>query len=759
MMQRLIVSVLCLVLLSCSANKYLPEGEKYFEGHEIKYSGSSSKLPRDVKYSLSEELKPDATRRFFISRPGTWLYQVIKKPKKDKGIAHWLKYKLGSKPHYLSEVNFDRNASIIKSKLNANGFFRADVSTRVDSTKNKALAVYEVTLNEPYYFDTLQICRDPESICMKIDSIHTDEPQVVAGDLFRKSKLEAERRQVAKTFKNDGYFYFVPGFTYFTADSGNGSHRVKMRLNVKEQIPPVGLSQYTINSTTINLAAGSENTKTIGDSLRIEIDPDKLFIKPEKLAPFIAIRPGDLYREHDEEITLKQLNRLEVFQFVNIQFIPDTSEGNYLLDAQLLANPRSKHSLRTELNLSTTSTNFTGPGLQLEYYNRNVFHGAEKFRFTAIGRYEKQLSGDREGLTSYDIDLTAALLFPRVALPFLKAVANNGNVPKTKYELGYRLYDQPDYYAQSSMSASFGYELLWGNSFFNDLKIMNFSYVKLLRSSQRLEDLFEEGILTRESFDDLFILGPSYSFTYSPPIDDSKFFRYFLGGSIESSGNILNGFYTLFDAPKNENGQYTLLNVPFAQYTRVQADFRTYYNLGKYNTLVLRQNIGLGIPYQNSTELPFSKQFFVGGASSLRGFHARSVGPGTYYNTTESGNSYFDQTGDILIEVNLENRTDLGTYLEGAMFLDAGNVWLKNESDARPGGKFYWSNFVRQMALSGGLGLRLDLQFVIIRFDFAIPLRKPYMEDHNGWVFKNIKLNNQWLDDNMILNIAIGYPF
>lgn len=751
--------VLCFALFSCSANKFLPEGEKYFEGHEIKYVDNSSALPRNVKFNLSSELKPEGTRRFFVSRPGTWIFMAIKEPKKTKSLSHWIKYKLGKKPVYLSAVNLDRNASIIESKLNSNGFFRVDVTAGIDSTKNKAKAIYSVNLGAPYYFDTLKVCNEPTDICSKIDSIHQDNPQVVAGNLFQKSKLEAERQQISKVFKNDGYYFFVPGFTFFSADSSSNSHHVKLRLNVNENIPEVGLSQYTVNSVTINLAAGSKNTVTIGDSLRIEIDPDKLFIKPKKLAPFIAIKPGKLYSAQDEKTTLKQLNRLEVFDFVNIQYFPDTTNGQHFLAARLLANPQPKHSVRSEINFSTTSTNFTGPGVQLEYYNRNVFHGAEKFRFTAIGRYEKQLFRHQQGLTSYDIDLKAALLFPRVALPFLRDKVNIGNVPKTKYQLGYRLYSQPNYYAQSSIGASFGYEWLRGNALFNDLKIINLDYVKLLRSSDRLEELFEEGILSRESFDDLFIFGPSYSFAYSPPIDLDNVFRYFLGGSAESSGNILNGIYKLGNTSKNENGQYTLANVPFAQYVRFQLDFRTYYKLSKYNSLAFRQNIGLGIPYENSSELPFSKQFFVGGASSLRGFQARSVGPGTYHSTSNSDDSYFDQTGDILIEINLEDRMILGDFLEGAVFIDAGNVWLKNSSDARPGGKFRWKDFGSEMAISSGLGLRLNLKFVIIRFDFGVPVRKPYQEENNGWVFKDIRLNNKWLNDNLILNIAIGYPF
>lgn len=618
-------SLIIIAMASCSANKYLPEGEKYFEGHEIYYTDSKSDLPRDLEYELANDLKPESTRRYLISRPGVWLYQSVETEKK-KGLKHFLKYKLGSKPIYLSELNADKNSSIISSKLKANGFFRSEVSSQLDTTAHTASAQYFITLGEPYYFDTLKICTDPDTLCAKMKEAHLQEPAVVMGELFRKPKLEKERDQISDYFKNDGYFYFVPGFTQFAADSNDGTHSVKLKLQLKEYLPDVATSQYTLKSATINLAAGSTHLDTLGDSLRVIIDPDKLFIKPKKLAPFIALRPGELYNKRDEEITLKQLNRLEVFEFVNIQFKPDTSNGQRILRATLLANPRNKHSLRSEVNVSTTSTNFTGPGIQGEYYNRNLFRGAEKLRVTATGRYEQQLSGSRRGLTSYEIDFKAALLIPRVGGIF-RDRSNNGNVPSTKYEARFRIYDQPDYYAQSNIGGSYGYEWLSGNSLFMDLKVMNIDYVKLLRSSDRLNQLFEDGILLEESFNNQFIVGPALSVTYSPPPEKNQFVRFFFGGSIESAGNILYGAYSLLNAPINENGQYTLGNVPFAQYMRVQTDYRAYLKLNKYNDFVLRANLGLGIPYENSSALPFSKQFFVGGASSIRGFQPRSVGP------------------------------------------------------------------------------------------------------------------------------------
>ncbi|MGK0280427.1 MAG: outer membrane protein insertion porin family, partial [Litorivivens sp.] len=293
---------------------------------------------------------------------------------------------------------------------------------------------------------------------------------------------------------------------------------------------------------------------------------------------------------------------------------------------------------------------------------------------------------------------------------------------------------------------------------FHDFKLLRLDYVRLLQSSERLEDLFDQGVLDRESFNDQLIFGPSYSMTFSPE-RKGNFANYFIGGSLEFSGNLLYSVYNWSNSEVNEDGQFEVVGVPFAQYTRTQIDARVYLDVAEYTKLVLRQNVGIGIPYLNSKSLPFAKQFFVGGASSLRGFQPRAVGPGIYKNTAGTDDSFFDQTGDIMLEWNAESRFDLGGYLKGALFIDAGNVWLINESSNRIGGEFIWNQFLNQLAVSGGAGLRIDADYIIVRFDLALPLRDPSFESGNQWIFDQIALDNGWVGDNMILNFAIGYPF
>jgi hypothetical protein len=754
-MIKLIRNIVLLALLaSCSATKYLKPEERFFEGFSIEYDSTGSAIPDDVKSSLLYGLEPDPTRRFLLSRPGTWIYYQIDSVPKDKGLKYFIKYRLGSTPTLLQDVEIEKNAEIVESRVRAAGFFRADVESEIDSSEHKASVLYRVTANLPYYFDSLKICEEERPICAEMNQVYRENPIIKEGELFRKDALVNQRNDLSNHFKNNGYYFFSTPLLYYKADSSAAERKVKLRLELQQSTPEAALEQFTIDTVIVNLAANSDEPTVIGDSLQAIVDKDKLFMKPEKLAPFIALEPGSLYNRKSEIRTLQQMNKLNVFQFVSLEYDVDTSNGQNRLNAKILATPMPKHSLRSEMVLTTTSTNFTGPGLQLKYTNRNLFKGAEQLRLSATGRYEWQLSGSRQGLTSYEINLDAGLLIPRVSGP-LSPKTGKGNVPKTKYNLNYRLFNQPEYYAQSSFGASYGYEWLSNEHTLHDLKIIRLDYVKLLESSERLEELFEEGILDPESFADQLIFGPSYNVIFQPKRPEYKI-NYYLGTNVELSGNLLYAAYSLSGAEKDENGRFESRNVPFAQYARSQVDARMYIPLAEYTKLVLRQNVGVGIPYLNSNTLPFAKQFFVGGASSIRGFQPREVGPGTYSNP-EADDSFFDQTGDIILEWNAETRFDLGGYLNGAVFIDAGNVWLINENNQRPGGQFQWNSFLNELAVAGGVGLRIDAEFIVVRFDLGVPLRSPERAEGDRWLFDEMTGGELW--DDLILNFAIGYPF
>lgn len=702
-------------------------------------------------------IDPDATRRFFVSRPGTWIYNQIDTVEKKKGVKHFIKNKLGNKPTFLSEVNAINNAKIIESRLRANGFFRAEVNHRIDSTRYKGQVIYTIDAGKPYHFDSLEICKSPNELCAELEKAHRLKGKINHGDIFTKSALEGERDALTKWFRDKGYYFFSSSLLFFKADSSENNRKVRTRLSFRNNIPEEAIQAYSISEVIVDIAAEEDDLQTLTGQPKTIADTSKFVIKPKKLAPFIAIKKDSLYQKENDALTLRHLNKLDVFEFVDLQYEVDTSGGARNLKARITATPKRKQSLRAEAVISTTSTNFTGPGLQLRYSNLNLFKGAEKLNVSATGRYEQQLSGSRRGLAAFEYDFEATLLVPRARGPLNKSTPS-GNVPTTKYRAQYRIFDQPEYYAQSSLGLSYGYEWLTRNSTYHELRLVNLDYVKLISSSDRLEDLFSSGILARESFQDQIIFGPAYRITFAPPSRPAQFAHFYIGASLESAGNLLYGGLDLAGRDAGEDNKYSISGIPFAQYVRSQLDLRAYVNVSKYTELVLRQNLGIGLPYLNSSNLPFAKQFFVGGASSLRGFQPRSVGPGSYVNPAGDFDSFFDQTGDILLEWNAETRFDLGGYFRGALFIDAGNVWLKNASETRPGGEFKLDSFIGQLAVSTGVGLRIDIDFVVVRFDLAFPIRKPAGEDA-GWVIDEMSFKKDWRKENLILNFAIGYPF
>lgn len=746
------------ITLSCTARKHLPEGELYFAGHVVKYDSKVEQVPRRWQNRIEDDLKPDEVSRVLMSRPGVWLHGAMGEVKKDKGLKHWLKYRIGDTPVYVSEVNEGRNARYIENFLRSEGFFRAVVTPTIDSSSYEAKVVYQVEQGIPYRFGEIEICGDPGSICQKMDSL-IGESEVKEGNIFGRTALTEARERMGTYFRSNGYYYFRPDFIRFQADSSAGGKTVRLRVGVIDGLEPALLEKYYVDGIWLDLTGGQSVTDTIKGPVNVLLSGKKPFVKPEKIKPFVALNDSAEYSLEDQRITLRQLNRLDVFEFVNLQFHSDTSRGNNDLRAQIFGTPLKKQTVGAELDVNTTSNNFTGPGLQIEYSNRNLMRGAERLRVTGVGRYETQLSGARRGLSSFEIDLQADLLVPRLGR-LRRSGQMRGNVPRTKYGIQYRIFQQADFYAQSAIGARYGVEWLDKDVHLHNLNFLSVSYLRLLSSSPQLDALLGENVFFRESFENQFIVGPNYTYTFNPPWKRDSWTRWFFSVNVDFSGNVLNGLYSLIGQDLRQPGDFTLGGIPFSQYSRILIDNRFTFKLSRTSELVFRQNIGAGLAYGNSTAIPFVKQFFVGGAISMRAFQPRGIGPGSFFNEDQVFGSFFDQTGDFLAEFNLEYRFAKGGYFEYAVFTDVGNVWLQRPSEGRPGGEFAWNRAPSELAVAGGVGIRLDFTFVLLRFDVAIPLRLPYLPEDDRWVFDDIDfLSNSWRRQNIVYNIAIGYPF
>ena len=483
------------------------------------------------------------------------------------------------------------------------------------------------------------------------------------------------------------------------------------------------------------------------------IDPENLF-KPRIFDRALYFKKEDLYNRADHNLSLNRLVNLGTFKFVKNQFKPSDTIGNYL-DAYYYLTPLPKKSIRLEVLAKTNSANYTGTELNINWSNRNAFRGAELLTISAFGGVEVQVSGQNNGFNVYRVGTEANLVWPRFVSPF-KLRSSSGFVPKTKATLGYEFQNRTKLYSLQTFKGSFGY--LWKASEKKEhlLNVTEITYA----SPQNVTPLYREQILANPSLGKVIekqlIFGPTYSYTYTNTLEKRRKNTFYYKGTLDLAGNIA-GLAT--GANINKGDTIKLFHVPFSQFIKLENDFRHYLKLGPDSQLASRIIVGAGFAYGNSNELPFIKQFFIGGTNSLRAFRARSIGPGTYNGSAIASTFLADQSGDLKLEFNTEYRAKIYGLVKGALFLDAGNIWLLKDNPEKPGAKFS-KNFMNEIAVGTGAGLRFDFSFLILRTDLAFPIRKPYLPDGQRWVLDQINFGNStWRKENLVFNLAIGYPF
>jgi len=437
-----------------------------------------------------------------------------------------------------------------------------------------------------------------------------------------------------------------------------------------------------------------------------------------------------------------------VFEEVDIVCLP-------VLNAFYYLTPLPKKSLSFEVSGLSKSNNANGTELSVNWKNRNFLKGAELFTASVFGGFEKQVSGQqRVNTIRGGIDLN--LVVPRIIGPF-NIKSSSAFVPQTVVNAGYELFYRDTQYTLNSIKTSLGYR--WKRSVKNqhEWSFLSVNYLRPTNITPAFQAQLDTNVTLARSIEKQFIIGMVYNYNYnSQAIANRKKHNFYFNGNADVSGNAL-GLVT--GASVKDGNQKLILGTPFSQYIKGEADFRYYMRIGKNTVLANRALAGAGYAYGNSLTMPFVKEFFTGGANSIRAFRARSLGPGTFYAGKPKEVYVADQPGDIKFELNTELRAKLVSILYGAIFVDAGNIWLFKEDPERPGGKFT-NQFLSQFAVGTGVGLRADVSFFVIRADIAMPIRKPYITTGSKWVFNQIDLgNSEWRKANLILNIAIGYPF
>ncbi len=766
--QNILLLLLILVASSCSIEKFIPEGKSLYTGAEIETSLEEN--ANDVKIDalnaeLNTLLRPEPNSKILGMRLG--LYYHYKAQREKPGfINKWLNKKMGEEPVYFSEVNPQRVEELILNRMDNRGFFYGEADSEIDSTNNFVSVKYEVTVPEPYTIEKYELEKDSLPIYDELQDLMSD-TEIKKGDRFDLQLMKFERERIDVAMKQRGYYNFNPDFLIFEADTNRyDTKKFDLFLRLKQGTPSRSVIPYAIDSITVhpNYTIGSDTLKTVTDTVNgINFVQREEFFKPEKLEPYILFEKGQKYNSQTARLTSNRLSSIGSYKFVNIRFNEiDTlanENGNGSLDADIFLSPLNKRSVRAELQAVSKSNGFAGPGIALNYNNRNIFRGGETLSLTGNFSYETQISGGSDsGLSSIAGGLKADLIIPRL-VPFSPSRFKY-SVPKTKISLGGDILKRSKLYTLTSVNSSFGYTWNANKYVYHELNPISVSYVNLMDTTAEFDSILTKNPFLRQSFDQQFIAGMNYSFTYNELVDEDKSNLFFFSTHLDVAGNTL----SLLSGSKK-----TVFGLEYAQYAKLDVDFRYYFKWGKEQAFITRVYAGWGIPYGNSSTLPFVKQFFSGGPYSVRAFKIRSLGPGTFTSDGDGTASFFDQSGNLKLEGNLEYRFPIFSYLKGAVFADAGNVWLTNKLDVSEDepqatidfnqelsskGQF-GKDWTKELGIGVGVGLRVDIQSFVIRLDLASPVQTPYLPEGE-------RIRTPFFDggdNNLVWNFAIGYPF
>ena len=738
------------MLQSCAVKKYIPEDERLYTGASVEIkSDSIIENKDDLETVLEEALRPKPNSKFLGMRPGLHFY--YKMQQENPGFINRFFYKrMGEEPVYQSDVKPFEVEEILRNRMENRGFFYSEISSQFDEKEKEASGIYTVKASVPYTIASYTVDSLPQPVYSEIKK-SVEQTKLKKGMRFDLSNMKLERERIDRELKNNGYYNFNSSFLIFEADTNQYKKKqFDLFLRLKNEVPTKAIIPYKISKINVYAKYNSQDS-TVTDVTRFNeknyINSANYF-KPKHLDPFIILEEGQLYSPEDSRNTSRRLSTIGAYKFVNIQYKEKDSlqtDSLAFLEANIYLSPLNKRAIRAELQAVTKSNSFAGPGLAVTYSNRNLFNGGETLNTTASVGYEVQLgSGSNSGNTSIDLGLKSELIFPRVIFPIkIDTDFFEYDIPKTKTSLGINYLSRSKLYTLLSGTAQFGYIWQANRYVTHEIIPISINYTKPSNTTPEFEEILDENPFLKRSFDQQFISGLNYSFTYNGMVDVSKKNQFFLNATVDIAGNSISLF-----GKENEMGKKEFLGLEYAQFAKFDADFRYHFNFGKEQVIATRLFGGYGYAYGNSDIVPYVKQYFSGGPYSVRAFRIRSLGPGTYNDADNPNNNYFDQTGNIRLEANIEYRFPIVSFFKGAVFADAGNIWNSKANPAYEGNDKFTSNFIKELGMGAGVGLRVDIQGFVLRFDFAAPFHDPATE--KGFNFDVTET---------VFNFGIGYPF
>lgn len=778
---QIILGVLSWLLLfnsGCVNTRFLKNDEKLFvknkidfhsEGHKVK---DKSTLSREL--SELSQIQPNQ-KLLGLFKTRLWFYNISDKKKQNGKFREWVKTKVGEPPAIYDESFPSKSIVMMENYLRNKGFFYPKVTYESIFKRKKVKIIYHVEGGGRYYYEHIKFVTDSLLKISYLIESKSRESLLKSGEAFDVGELKSERERITDDVRNEGYYLFNQDMVYYDLDSTEKREAINVFIKTAAPFDSLDHRKFYINNVFIfsdfsfeQLSDTSLQLDTLQKGYYFFVSPKNInnnsIVKPYTILSAIYFKRGDLYRKSEVQKTIFNLTDLGVYKFINVKFEPIKSDSLDYLDAFIYLTIAKKQELGITFEANNNTYNLLGLNVTLGYLNKNLFEGAERFQFDISGGAETNFNNNPFFNTT-DLNATASILFNKFLIPFrVKGLAKNVR-PKTRLTTKVSFLTRVNNFVIISFNSSYGYE--WrkkqGKHVFN---IANFSLVRApdARQSDDFRELLLQSPSLRNSFSEQLIVGMSHTYTWIYQPGKNNPHQLFLRFNNESSGNFLDGISAIVNFGNSKDRPRTAISINYAQYFKSEAEARHYFDFRRGSGRVAsRAFIGIGVPYLNSKILPYVKQYFSGGSVSLRAWTVRSLGPGSF-NFRKSPeflkSGYVDQTGDIKLELNSEYRFDVMKFLKGALFVDAGNVWLARKDSQRIGADFKLNRFYKEIALGTGIGMRADFTYFIFRFDVGVQVFDPTIDDGTKWVIRNINVQeDRWLRNFFKFNIAIGYPF
>ena len=766
----LLVGLLCILMSACSTTKNLPEGETLYTGidklevvNEDKTLAGITALTEveaALAYAPNNAIFGSSSLRWPVPF-GLWVYNGFEKYQDKKGIGRWIFDHLGKSPVLMSSVNGETRAKVATNLLHDYGYFNGSVSYKEVPQKNpkEAKVSYVIDMARPYFLDSIAYLKYPHYADSLIQSTRSLSV-LKSEENFSVIKLEEERQRLSNLFRNHGYYYYRPEFTTYRADTLQKSGYVSLQVVPRNGIPAEAKKQYYIGNTSVYLTGYDNEPPT--DTLRLRTmtfyySGKKPGIRPNALMRNVFFRKGELFSQDRQTFTQEAIARMGVFRYSEFRYEPkDTTANGDTLNVNMYATFDKPYNAELELNMTTKSTDQTGPGAVFKITRNNFQRMGANLSFEVRGSYEWQTNSNVEGnsskLNSYELGTSLSLDFPRLILPWKDTdLLRSRYQQKTSFKIYGNLLNRARFFNMLSFGGNVTYDFRKSRTWKHTITPFQLTFNTLMSTTERFDSITATNPSLALSLGDQFIPSMNYTFTY----DNARLkwdYQLWWENSITSAGNVTSLLYAALGKDFSEKNK-KLLGTPFAQFLKLTSEVRALFKVGEKQHIAARLMGGVLWSYGNQTIAPYSEQFYIGGANSLRAFTVRSLGPGTYNPGENTKYGYLDQTGDIKLEANVEYRFPIFGDLYGATFLDAGNVWLMRKDESRPGGELTLKNFAKSIALNTGVGVRYDLTFLVIRLDMGIALHVPYETGKSGYY------NIPKFKDGLGLHFAIGYPF